>query len=52
MAQVDITLLKKLREATSASIADCRRALEENDNNYAKAAEWIKSNAIMKAEKK
>ncbi len=52
MAQVDITLLKKLRNETAASIADCRRALEENDNNYDKAAEWIKKNAIMKAEKK
>lgn len=52
MAQVDISLLKQLRNETSASIADCRRALEENDNNYAKAMEWIKKNAISKAEKK
>jgi elongation factor Ts len=52
MAQVNIELLKKLRNETSASIADCRRALEENDNNYDKAAKWIKDNAIMKAEKK
>lgn len=52
MAQANIELLKKLRSETSASIADCRRALEENDNNYDKAAAWIKENAIMKAEKK
>ena len=52
MAQANIELLKKLRSETSASIADCRRALEENDNNFDKAAQWIKDNAIMKAEKK
>jgi elongation factor Ts len=52
MAQADITLLKKLRSETSASIADCRRALEETDNNYDKAVEWLKKRGLEKAEKK
>jgi elongation factor Ts len=52
MAQADITLLKKLRSETSASIADCRLALEETDNNYDKAVEWLKKRGLEKAEKK
>jgi elongation factor Ts len=52
MAQADLQLLKKLRNETSASIADCRIALEETDNDYKKALEWIKKRAVEKAEKK
>ncbi len=52
MANVDITLLKKLRQETSASIADCRKALEETNNEYSKAVEWLKKRGLEKAEKK
>src|SRR3989344_7076124 len=52
MANADISLLKKLRLETSASIADCRKALEETDNSYSKALDWVKKNALVKAEKK
>lgn len=52
MAQANIDLLKKLRNESSASIADCRMALEENDNNYDKAVEWLKKRGLEKAEKK
>ena len=52
MVQADITLLKQLRSETSASIADCRVALEESENDYAKALEWIKKRGLEKAEKK
>jgi elongation factor Ts len=52
MAQADISLLKKLRAETSASIADCRMALEETDNDYKKALEWLKKRGLEKAEKK
>ena|SRR3989344_3326765 len=48
----DITLLKKLREETAASIADCRRALDESNNDYKKALEWIKKHGVEKAAKK
>ncbi len=48
----DLTMLKKLREETEASIADCRMALEETDGDYQKALEWIKKRAVAKAEKK
>lgn len=52
MVNVDLKQLKKLREETSASIADCRTALEESEGDYKKALEWIKKNALSKADKK
>jgi len=52
MAIVDLVLLKKLRDETSASIADSRQALEEASGNYEKALAWLKKHAVEKAEKK
>lgn len=52
MSKADITLLKKLREETQAGIADVRMALEETDNNYDKAKDWIKQRGMDKAAKK
>jgi len=52
MAKIDLTLLKKLRDETSASIADCRRALDESDGKYDKALAWLKKRAAEIAEKK
>ncbi len=52
MANIDLQLLKKLRQETSASIADCRRALEESDGKYDKALDWIKKRATEIAAKK
>lgn len=52
MAKADIALLKKLREQTQAGIADCRMALEESDNDYEKAIEWLKKRGMDKADKK
>ena len=52
MAKADIELLKKLRNETQVSLADCRRALEETENNYEKAKEWLRKHGIEKAEKK
>ena len=49
---VDLTLLKKLRNETQVSIADCRKALEERGNDYKKALVWIRENGLEKAEKK
>lgn len=48
----NIELLKKLRTETGVSIADCRKALEETDNNYEKAKEWLKKHGMEKASKK
>ena len=49
---IDVTLIKKLRDETQASIADCRKALEETGGNYDKAIEWLKKHGIEKAAKK
>lgn len=52
MANVDLKLIKKLRDATAASIADCRRALEESNGDYTKALSWLKKRSVQLAEKK
>ncbi|OGH25106.1 MAG: translation elongation factor Ts [Candidatus Levybacteria bacterium RIFCSPLOWO2_01_FULL_39_24] len=49
---IDIKLLKKLRNETSVSLADCRKALEETKNDYKKALDWLKKNGLEKAAKK
>jgi elongation factor Ts len=52
MADIDLKSLKKLRDETSASIADCRRALDESNGNFDKALEWLKKRAAEIAVKK
>ena len=52
MANADLTLLKKLREETSASISDCRQAIEESEGHFDKALIWLQKRAAEKAEKK
>ena len=49
---IDIKLLKKLRNETSVSLADCRKALEETKNDYKKDLDWLKKNGLEKAAKK
>ena len=48
----DIELVKKLREETQTSIADCKQALVESAGDYDKAIGWLKKRGIEKAEKK
>lgn len=52
MANLDLKAIKKLRDETSASIADCRRALEEANGDEKKALEWLKKRASEIAAKK
>jgi len=49
---VDINLLKKLRNETSVSLADCRKALGETKNDYKKALDILKKSGLEKAAKK
>lgn len=49
---IDVKLIKQLREETQASIADCRKALEEAKGDYKKAISWLEKHGIEKAEKK
>ncbi len=52
MAEINLELLKKLRNETSASVSDCRRALDESQGDYKKALAWLKERAAKIAEKK
>lgn len=52
MIKVDLEQLKKLRNETQCSIADCRTALEETNGDYKKALEWLRKYGIEKAAKK
>lgn len=38
--------LKELRELTSASITDCKKALEESGGNMEKAVEWLRKKGV------
>ena len=49
---IDLRELKKLRAETSASVSDCRIALDKSEGDYKKALAWIKKNALSKADKK
>lgn len=52
MADIDLKTLKKLRDETAASIADCRRALDESNGDYKKALGWLQKRATEIAAKK
>lgn len=49
---MDIKLIKKLREETGVSIAECKKALEETNNDIKKAKELLKKRGLEKAAKK
>lgn len=49
---IDVNLIKQLREETQASIADCRKALEESGGDYKKAQDWLRKRGAEIAEKK
>lgn len=42
----------ELRKRTGAGMMDCKKALEENGGDLAKAAEWLRAKGILKAEKR
>ena len=45
-------LIKKLREMTGAGFVDCKKALENSNNNLDAAIEWLQKNGAAKAVKK
>lgn len=52
MAKVAAADVKKLREMTGAGPLDCKKALEENDGDLEKAADFLREKGIAKALKK
>jgi elongation factor Ts len=52
MAAITAQMVKDLRESTGAGPLDCKKALEQNDGDFTKAAEWLREKGIAKAAKK
>src|SRR5258708_35536118 len=50
--EVSAQLVKELREATGAGFQDCRKALQENDGDLAKATDYLRKKGIATAAKK
>jgi elongation factor Ts len=49
---ISATLVRDLRERTSAGMMDCKKALEETKGDFDKAVEWLRTKGIAKADKK
>ena len=49
---VNTSLIKELRERTGAGMMDCKKALENSNNDIEKAVDWLRENGIAKAAKK
>jgi elongation factor Ts len=45
-------MIKKLREATSAGILDCRKALEQSGGDYDKAVDFLREKGLATAAKR
>lgn len=52
MAQVTAKDVKALRERTLAGMMDCKKALEANDGDIDKAAEWLQKKGLSEVGKK
>ena len=48
----DLSLIKKLREATGCGIADCNKALAENKDDFEKSVDWLRKKGLSSASKK
>lgn len=49
---ISATLVRELRERTSAGMMDCKKALEETSGDFDKAVEWLRTKGIARADKK
>ncbi len=52
MAEITAKLVKELREMTGSGMMDCKKALVAVDGDINKAADWLRENGILKAQKK
>jgi len=48
---MDFSLIKKLRDATSASVKDCKLALEETNGDIEESIQFLRKKGIIKAAK-
>ena len=49
---LDVKLIKQLRDRTGAGMTDCKKALEETNNDIELACDWLREKGIAKAAKK
>ena len=49
---MDASLIKKLKDMTNAGLMDCKKALEENNEDIDEAIKWLREKGISKAAKK
>ncbi|MCQ2566982.1 MAG: translation elongation factor Ts [Mogibacterium sp.] len=52
MANITAQLVKELRELTGSGMMDCKKALTAVEGDIDKAADWLRENGILKAQKK
>jgi elongation factor Ts len=52
MAAITASLVKELREKTSAGMMDCKKALTENDGDLEAAVDWLRAKGLAAAQKK
>lgn len=52
MAEVTAKMVKELRDMTGSGMMDCKKALLAVDGDINKAADWLRENGILKAQKK
>lgn len=52
MTTITTDMIKKLREATSAGILDCRKALESADGDFDKALDFLREKGLATAAKR
>jgi len=50
--EITAKMVKELREATSAGMMDCKKALKETDGDMEKAGEYLRKKGIASASKK
>lgn len=48
----DLSLIKKLREATGCGISDCNKALKENNDDFESSVDWLRKKGLSSAAKK
>lgn len=49
---INASMVKDLREKTSAGMLDCKKALQETDGNFDAAIDWLRKKGLSSAAKK
>ncbi|MGH8163892.1 MAG: translation elongation factor Ts, partial [Rhodanobacteraceae bacterium] len=50
--QITAAMVKELRERSGAGMMECKKALAENNGDLASAADWLRKQGLVKADKK